>query len=221
MVRFLAKAISIIMHPLFLISYVMFFIMIANPFLFGFSGPKLQGLIIISVVTISFMFPMIAILLMKALGLIKSIEMEDKLERIGPLIVTGIFFLWLYINIRRHDSIPDAFSFFVLGSTIAVFMGLLLNSFSKISLHTIGVGGFMMGMILLTILFTDALVNFPNPFGVGVIRVSQRGIIGLVIIMAGLVGSARLYLKAHTESEIYGGYIVGILSQMIAFRIYM
>ncbi len=214
-----ARFISVLLHPLLLISYMCLYLMMANPFLFGFSGIKGQGLIIISVVTTTFMFPLIAVLLMRSLGLIQSIEMEDKLERIGPLIVTGIFFMWLYVNIRRNDNIPDALTFFVLGSTIAVFMGLLLNSFTKISLHTIGAGGFLMGIAIVTLLFTDPLVNFPNPFGDGVWRISQRMIIMGTIVLAGAVGSARLWLKAHTEPEIYGGYIVGVLAQMIAFRI--
>jgi membrane-associated phospholipid phosphatase len=216
----LAKFFSVLLHPLFLISYMCFYLMIANPFLFGFASEKAQGLIIIAVVTITFMFPMIAILLMKALGLIKSLEMEDKLERIGPLIVTGIFFMWLYVNIRRHDSVPDGFTFFVLGSTIAVFMALVINSFTKISLHTIGAGGFLMGLILITLLFTDPMINIPNPFGDGVWRFSRRLILMIGFLLAGAVGSSRLQLKAHSEQEIYGGYIVGVLSQLIAFRLF-
>lgn len=78
----------------------------ANPYIFGYSGPKSQGLILISIVTISFMFPMISILLMKALGLIQTLEMKDKKERIGPLIVTGLFYMWLYVNVRNNTNIP-------------------------------------------------------------------------------------------------------------------
>jgi hypothetical protein len=135
MKSFFAKAVSIIFHPLFLISYVLFYLMVANPFIFGFSGPKSQGLIIISVVTISMMFPLIAIFMMKALGLIKSLEMEDKIERIGPLIVTGLFYMWLYVNVRNNDNIPECnFIFYFRHSTIAIFLALTINSFTKISL---------------------------------------------------------------------------------------
>ena len=133
----LAKAISIIFHPLFIIGYVLTFLMMTNPYIFGFSSDKAQGLVIISIVTISVMFPMVAIFMMKALGLISTMEMADKKERIGPLIVTGLFYMWLYVNVRNNDNIPGALSFFILGSTISVFFALMINSFSKISLHTI------------------------------------------------------------------------------------
>jgi hypothetical protein len=220
MKSFFAKAVSIIFHPLFLISYVLFYLILANPFIFGFSGPKSQGLIIISVVTISLMFPLIAILMMKALGLIKSLEMEDKMERIGPLIVTGLFYMWLYVNVRNNDIIPEAFSFFILGSTISVFIALLLNSFTKISLHTIGAGGLVAGMILIVYNWSYGLVDIPFQWLNIQWRVSDRLVIIFVILVAGLVGTSRLYLKAHKEDEIYGGYLVGILAQLVAFRIF-
>ena len=68
-------------------------------------------------------------------------EMRDKNERIGPLIVTGLFYIWLYVNIRKNDKIPAALSFFVLGCTISVFSALTIYSVTKISLQTIAEDG--------------------------------------------------------------------------------
>lgn len=219
MLRFIAQSTSVIFHPLFLISYATLFLMAANPYMFGFSSERAQGLILISVVTTSFMFPMIAILMMKALGLIQSFQMEDKLERIGPLIVTGLFFIWLFINIRKHDTIPQHLTFFVLGSTIGVFMALLFNSFTKISLHTIGAGGFLVGMSIIILQATGSTVAFDLPYSDQSLVVSQRFCLAILIIGAGLVGTSRLYLNAHKEHEVYGGYIVGAFAQIIAYMV--
>ena len=216
----LAKAISIIFHPLFIIGYVLTFLMMTNPYIFGFSSDKAQGLVIISIVTISVMFPMVAIFMMKALGLISTMEMADKKERIGPLIVTGLFYMWLYVNVRNNDNIPGALSFFILGSTISVFFALMINSFSKISLHTIAAGGMATGMLFIIFNFSYGFTDIPMP-GLSIqFRTSDRLMYILILIAAGMVGMARLYLKAHKEDEIYGGYIVGVLAQMIAFRIF-
>lgn len=220
MIRVTARLISFLMHPLFIISYVLFFLMQVNPYIFGYSGPKSQGLIVISIVTISFMFPMISILLMKALGLIQTIEMKEKKERIGPLIVTGLFYMWLYVNVRNNTNIPDALSFFILGSTISVFMALMINSFTKISLHTIAMGGLAAGIMFIIFNWTYGTVDIPFPWFNFQLRISDRLVAMIVIILAGAVGSSRLYLRAHKEDEIYGGYLVGILSQIIAFRIF-
>lgn len=220
MIRIISRLVSFIMHPLFIISYVLFFLMQANPYIFGYSGPKSQGLILISIVTISFMFPMISILLMKALGLIQTLEMKDKKERIGPLIITGLFYMWLYVNVRNNSNIPDALSFFILGSTIAVFIALMINSFTKISLHTIAMGGLVAGILLIIFNWTYGFIDIPLPWINFQLRISDRLFAILVIILAGAVGSGRLYLKAHKADEIYGGYLVGVLSQIIAFRIF-
>ncbi|MBK9733689.1 MAG: hypothetical protein IPO92_01460 [Saprospiraceae bacterium] len=220
MSSFFAKIISVILHPLFITSYVLLYLMQANPYIFGFSGPKAKGLVIISFVTISFMFPMIAILMMKALGLIKTLDMNEKQERIGPLIVSGLFYMWLYANIRNNDLIPDALSFFILGTTISIFIALLLNSFTKISLHTIAAGGFLAGMAFILYNFTYGMVDIPIPFIGLQFRISDRLVFIMVVLMAGLAGWSRLKLNAHKEDEVYGGYLVGMLAQVIAFRIF-
>ena len=201
-------------------GYVLLFLMLANPYIFGFSGDKAKGLVIISIITIAVMFPLIAIFMMKALGLISSMEMSDKKERIGPLIVTGLFYLWLYVNVRNNDNIPGALSFFILGSTISVFFALMINSFTKISLHTIAAGGMATGLLFILFNFTYGFVDIPLPWAGIQYRMSDRLIFMTIVVAAGAVGTARLYLKAHKEDEIYGGYIVGILAQMIAFRIF-
>jgi len=157
---------------------------------------------------------------MKALGLIQTIEMKDKKERIGPLIVTGLFYMWLYVNVRNNTNIPDVLSFFILGSTISVFMALMINSFTKISLHTIAMGGLTAGIMFIIFNWTYGTVDIPFPWFNFHLRISDRLVAMIVVILAGAVGSSRLYLKAHKEDEIYGGYLVGILSQIIAFRIF-
>jgi hypothetical protein len=208
------------MHPLFIIGYIFLFLLQTNPYIFGFSGPKSEGLVIISVLTISVMFPLIAILMMKALGLIQTLQMKDKKERIGPLIITGLFYMWLYVNIRNNDLIPDILSSFILGSTIAVFLALIINSFSKISLHTIAAGGFMMAMLFVVFNWTYGSTDISLPWLHVQWRFSDRFILMIVFILAGASGTARLYLNAHKSDEIYGGYLVGILAQLIAYRIF-
>jgi membrane-associated phospholipid phosphatase len=38
----------------------------------------------------------------------------------------------------------------------------------------------------------------------------------IAIIIAGLVGSSSLILRAHEPADIYGGYVVGFLAQFVA-----
>lgn len=164
------------------------------------------------------MFPVLGIALLKWQGLISSFSMEAKKERIGPLIVIAIFYLWLYVNIRSNTLVPDVLSFFVLGAVISIFLGLFINSFSKVSLHCIGAGGIVTAMVFIISQWTYPRLAIPA--GSWVITISQEFILIFIILLAGIIGTARGRLSAHQDHEIYGGYIVGIFSQIIAIIIY-
>jgi membrane-associated phospholipid phosphatase len=52
---------------------------------------------------------------------------------------------------------------------------------------------------------------------------SEKSLIGVflvIIVLTGLVASARLYLKAHTPKEVFIGFLIGISGQMLAFSMY-
>lgn len=215
----IAKGVSYLFHPLFIVAMMFGLLIIINPYLFVVSDPKAHGLIAISVITMSIMFPLLSIFLMKMLGLISSLEMKKDKERVGPLIATGIFYLWLYINIKSNNLVPQAFSFFVLGSTIALFMAFFISNFSRISLHAIGVGGLLMGLLFIRYNFSYETF-FVNLGLIGKYQIHVDLLIILVILIAGLVGTSRLYLKAHTKDEIYMGYLVGCFSQIIAYKVF-
>lgn len=193
--------------------YFLLVLLKVNPYLFAVQGPKLQGLIIIQVAITTVFFPLIAVALMKMLGLIQSVSMETRQERVGPLIVTGIFYIWMYLNLKNNDYIPDAYSFFVLGSTISLFIAFFLNNFTKISLHAIGVGGFLMAMI-----FTYLTFSYDS-FTIGDYVIQSRMLIIAAVLIAGVVSSARLLLKAHAPDEVYGGFFVGAVAQLVAYAI--
>ncbi len=212
-----AKLISIIFHPLFIIGYVLILLLVMNPYLFIVNDEKARFLLIFNVFMLTVFFPLFSIFLMKMLDFIKSYEMEDKSERIGPLIATGVFYLWLFVNFKDNSSIPVSFSSFVLGSTIGLFLALMLNSFTKISLHTIGAGGLVSGLLLIKYFYSYETFFISLPFGT--LQVSTTLVAILAMIISGLVGTSRLLLKAHDEYDVYAGYMVGIFSMLIAFKI--
>lgn len=207
------------MHPMFMMTYVLLILFKFNPYLFGLAGAKGQELFLIMVVILSVFFPLVAILMMKALNMIESLEMKSKEERVGPLIVTGIFYLWLFMNIKDNTTISEVFTFFVLGSTIALFISFFANNFRKISLHAVGMGGLLMGVFFIRQYFTYGHTQF-SLGALGVYSIHINLILGLVILLCGLVASSRLLLDAHDTRDISGGFLVGVVSQIIAFNIF-
>jgi len=214
---FLSRLVSSLFHPIFILNYVLILLFLVNPYLFGIQDSTQKGLLFISVFLLSVFFPLFTILVMKLVGFIDSLEIKDRKERVMPLIITGVFYLWLFVNIRQNSIVPSAFSIFVLGATIALFIAFFINNFSKISLHTVGMGGLVAMVFLIRTYFSYKVFSF-NFGPLGVYSISLDLILFLSIIFAGLVGTSRLHLNAHRRQDVYMGYLVGVLAQVIAFR---
>jgi membrane-associated phospholipid phosphatase len=81
---------------------------------------------------------------------------------------------------------------------------MFVNIWKKISLHAIGIGGFAAFCGWQQV--TDA--NW-----------SHYWLIAAVLV-AGLVGTSRLIRKAHIPSDIYAGYLAGLVCQVAAGIVY-
>ena len=215
-----AQFLSIIAHPLLMLTYMLLLLLLVNPYLFGVNsiGDLESKKLILSVFFTSFFLPAIAIFLKRKLDLISSIDMREKKDRIGPFIVTGVFYLWVFQNVLRNNDMPTAFLIAVLGTTVGLFLCFLINLFFKISLHASGIGGFI-GMVLITMwLYSYGTFEMWLPF-IGSCSISINLVLILSLLIAGLIGTARLGLGAHTSRELYAGFALGLLCQFIALKI--
>ncbi len=215
-----AQIISIIAHPLLMLTYMLLLLLLVNPYLFGVNsiGDLESKKLILSVFFTSFLLPAIAIFLMRKLDLISSIEMRDKKDRIGPFIVTVIFYMWVFQNVLKNNDMPTAFLIAVLGTTIGLCLSFFINLFFKISLHATGIGGYI-GMVLIIMwLYSYGTFDMWLPF-VGSCSVSINLVLIASLFIAGLIGTARLGLGAHTSKELYAGFALGIICQYVALKI--
>lgn len=209
--RFAAHVVSVVCHPLFLLMYALLLLAWANPYMFGEgSFEKVMTdinnqVMFMKIFIFTVAFPLFAILIMRGLNLIESFEMKDQKERIGPFIVTGLMYIWVFYNLKQQ-SVPAALKTFALGATIGLFSAFIINLFSKISIHTVGMGGFL-GMVV--IIMNKSYSEFYGDL---------RAVFLLTILLCGLVGTARLILRAHQPNDVYGGYFVGLASQLVAIR---
>lgn len=202
-----------------MIMYVLLLFIVINPYLFPYRNGREFGAIFLIVFFTSVVIPGIAILLLYGTGLIQSIQLKDKSDRIGPLIITSIAYLWLFLNIRTHSAIPGLFSSFVLGAIIAIFLSFFINNFSKISLHAVGLGGLFLALLNLILTYGRSVttVQLTQNLSFSIHNVLTIGIVAIII---GAVLTSRLYLKAHNIQDIYGGFLVGVISQIIALRFF-
>lgn len=206
-----ARAISYLGHPLLVLTYMLILMLIINPFAFGAQhiGDKRTVILFFYVFSTTFLIPGLGVSLLKPLGLVQSFEMRDKQERIGPYIITGIFYLWMYQNFA-DGIVPTLFAKFVLGATIGLFFAFFVNIFFKISAHATGMGGLVAMVLLLTFEWAGLT------FHVGPILLSLNGVLAIVVIFAGLIGVARLSLAAHTQAQLWQGYLAGFVAVILA-----
>ncbi|MEM8908835.1 MAG: hypothetical protein AAGD05_13395 [Bacteroidota bacterium] len=217
LLRFIAHFLSIVFHPLLLLTYMLIILLTVNPYLFGVNTIGDSKILVMIIFLSTFLIPAVGIVMMRFLGLISSLQMPDKRERIGPYIITGIFYIWMFRNLLDHPDVPNAYKVFVLGATLALFMAFIINLFSKISMHAVGMGG-LVGMVVLTMLLFSYNTFLLRTGLFGTLQVSMNAVLMLALLIAGLVCTARLLLSAHTLQDIYGGFIVGFSMQFLAVR---
>lgn len=198
--RFPAKVISYIFHPLFMPFLTALAVLFLNKFSFiGLDDPfKKQLLANIGLNTI--FFPLICTLLLKALGFIESIQMHTSKDRIIPLIATMIFYFWCY-QIMKNLQAPLSFRVLLLGYFWGVIVVFIANIFVKISMHTAAAGG-LLGMILVVMMIGK--INLIMP-------------LLAVLLLGGIIGTARMVLKAHKPREVWLGYFAGVVVQVAAY----
>ncbi|MBX9449307.1 MAG: hypothetical protein KL787_06160 [Taibaiella sp.] len=196
-----ARIISILFHPIFVtFGTAMLIYWLQKPAYISVQNayPLWIGFLFLNLV----MFPLVATLLMKALGFISSITMKNPKDRIIPLIATMIFYFWAY-NVAKNISpeVPLYMRVYLLGSFWGIIMIFLINIFFKVSMHTTAIAS-TVGILIMMILQ---------------LKIDILWIIIASIVLAGLVGTARLILKEHLPFELVLGYITGFLVQVGAY----
>ena len=202
--RVLASIVSYICHPVFMPLITAYMLTLLSPTSFAGVPAKEEGLWFISLGSTAVFFPLFSILLMKPLGFIGSYHMPTARERTIPLMVTMIFYFWISHVFNNIPHVPLILKVLMLGNFWGIIVLFIINIFTKISMHTAAAGG-MLGIIIVLMITSPA--NMMIPFSVA-------------LILAGIIGTARLILGAHQRGDVWLGYVIGIIVQLGAY-VYM
>ena len=218
MLRSLAWGISVVFHPLLVPSYMLVLLLLINPYLFGVSKlwDESAKMLMLLVFLYTFFIPAVSIMVMYFLGMVQDVQAREREDRIGPYLCTGMLDLWVYYNFSQQGQLPPAYVSFMLGVVLALFLSFIINIFSKISAHAVGMGG-LIGMVIISMIwfsYGSFTVQWLNGLS---LEVSMLHLLMIVLVIAGAVGTARLFLKAHQPADVYGGYFIGFVTQFFAF----
>lgn len=187
-----AKLITYILQPLIMPFLGVLFILYYDEYYYLQTTSSQKFYILAFVFLLTFMLPALAAILMKSTGTIKSLMMETREERKLPILVTSAIYVTVYIMLGRVTGY-DKIKMFMLGTTVSIILSGFITNYYKISFHMTGCGG-VVGW--LAYMATYSLFNV-------------SGLLVASLLLSGLVGVARLQLKAHTPAQVYSGFLFG------------
>ena len=190
--RTFLKLISYAFQPLLMPTYGMILLMQLP--LFQLFSPGYRLLAIFGTLLFTGIFPAVPIYMMMKRGQIRDMFISKREERTMPYLFSFLAYLFWVFFLWRSLSLPMGFVSVGIGTVISVVLLVFINLKWKISAHAAGMGGFV-GSILAVSWFVGI-----NPLMLIVIS----------LIISGLVAISRISLKAHTLSQVIGGFCLGV-----------
>ena len=189
----LARTLSVIFHPYLMPVYGLLIIFMA-PTLYNYLPSTVKKLIIFIVLINNVLLPLSLIPFFMHNNLIRSWFMNERSDRIIPLIIcTILYFLTTYIISRFQ--VPNLLKLFFLAIACLSLTATLINFWWKISLYAIGAGAIIALVMVLSFKMYTPLLWYLIPS----------------ILVAGLILSARLQLDLHNPGQVWAGFLTGFL----------
>lgn len=189
---------SYILHPMF-IPLISVLLVYNIPFLLPATFTyKSKWLILFIVAVFTVIIPLLSSFILLKIKMIDSLTMSKREHRNIPLLIVSSSYLAMLYFMKLLGT-PPAVLYILYTALFALLIGLLVNLFYKISLHTLGWGA-----------MASSFAGLMTETGFNMIII----IIG-VIAIAGVVGYARLKEKAHSAVQVYSGFLLGFLSILL------
>ncbi len=167
----------------------------------------MSGIVLVSLIFITtFIIPVLSLYILKMSGSITSISLERREERLTPMIYTAVMYGVTAYMFSSKLELGEMIFVYLGISTVLILLTGIITIFWKISLHGIGVGGFI--GYLLGLNQQTQLAHFEI-------------ILPILFLIGAVVLSARLRLNAHSPQQVYVGFVLGIFVSFVSLIIYI
>ena len=194
-----ARVISAIFTP-FSIPFLAFLIL----FLFSYLRimPIQYKLIVLGVVyCFTILMPTLTIFLFRKINGFSPEDLGERKRRFMPFLLTITSYVFCLVMMHRLN-IPWYMTGIILAALIMMVICIVVNLKWKLSEHMAGVGAIVGG-----------LVSFSALFGY---KPVWR--LCLFILIAGVLGTARIILQHHTLGEVLVGFAVGLICSLLVLH---
>jgi hypothetical protein len=189
----LAKTVSVVFHPFLFPVYGLLIIFIA-PTLYNYLPFEVKRLMILIVLVNNVLLPLSLIPFFIHNNYIRSWFLNERKDRIIPLIINAILYVVTTYIIFRFP-VPYFLKSFFLAAAFLSLIATVINFRWKISLHSIASGAILALIIILAFKMYTPLLWYLIP----------------AILSGGLVLSSRLQLDLHNPGQVWSGFLTGFL----------
>ena len=194
-----ARMVSAVFTP-FSIPFLAFLIL----FLFSYLSimPIQYKLIVLGIVyCFTIMIPVLAIFIFKKINGFSAQELGERKKRYVPIFLTITSYVFCLLMMNRLN-IPWYMSGIILAALIMMVICIVVNLKWKLSEHMAGAGAVIGGLVAFSALFGYNPVWW----------------LCLFILVAGVLGTARIILGHHTLGEVMGGFAVGFICSLMVLH---
>jgi len=184
--------ISTLFHPVFINIASLLLLFTLFPSLAAMSY-QAKSTIISVIVSLTVIIPLVLVGLLKITNSITSIQLEDKKDRKWPYVATAMGYIFSFYLLQKVGVSSLLLKYLLAGIGTVISIS-VINIFWKISVHMASIGA-MLGLLI--------IANFAN-------YLDSRLMIAGIILIAGIVASARLFANAHNISQIVSGFVLGL-----------
>ncbi len=191
--KFLAWFFSVIFHPLILLNLGIALLLLFHPYYNSKYYDEQLITFVIYMAANTMVMPLLVVVLLKRFKFLDNYIISTHKQRTFPYIIISILLAITAYQLYKNEmgGLP---MYFLIGSAICLFLNALITIKFGISSHTIAAGG------IVALMF----------YAVAIQHIAQMEYLFVSsILTAGLSGSCRLLLKAHTTKQIYWGYLLG------------
>ena len=204
MEKSVAKTISYLFHPLVMTTLGMLILFNSGTSL-AVLQPEVKRLSLIVTALFTFVFPASMLIILYLTGVIHNIELHERKERVLPIALTIILYLFTFFVMRGIPQLTGGHIVFLFCPPAALFISLVFNNFMKPSIHMLGIG-VLVGILLVLALIYGAAIQY---------------LFIITVLVGGLVGSARLKLGMHHPKEIFTGFMIGLVATLGVMAVYI
>lgn len=194
----LSHILSLVLHPFLQPVYLIVFILTQTVFAYYPANVKFYVLWVVALYAV--LIPMLSLGVLRSLGWISDWRLDDRRERLLPLLVGAICYVLCAITIAKIPSVAFLRKFMVAAACCEV-LCLVVSFRWKISLHLTGMGAIVALLVVVDLASERSNMLLPLIIAIG---------------CAGLLASARLYLGRHNGAQVLAGFCGGFACATLA-----